>query len=322
MPADPAAPLAIAGNLNLDQWVRTVERFPGWDEELQVASARLEFAGTAGYIALAAYGLGIPPFIVSTTGDDAYGAIVREAMRTLDLDASGVETVPGEESCLGIIFVGPGGERAILGTLGAHARMSVEVARRHDARIAACPEVVLCGNYLLPCFGPRDVLPYARELRARGQLVAFDPSWDPSGWGTETRTATLDLLAEIDVYLPNETELLHLTGARDLAAALEMVAMRAGEVVVKRGAAGATYARGTERIDAPGFAITAINTIGAGDVFDTGYLYARRQGVPPAERLRFANALAAMVVSQTGPRVYPDAAAVARFMEEAGQVAG
>ncbi len=66
-----------------------------------------------------------------------------------------------------------------------------------------------------------------------------------------------------------------------------------------------------------GFAVTAVNTIGAGDVFDAGYLYARRQGWAPARRLRFANALAALVVAQPGTRSYPDAGAVERFIEKA-----
>ena len=72
--------------------------------------------------------------------------------------------------------------------------------------------------------------------------------------------------------------------------------------------------RGNERIAVPGFPVDAVNTVGAGDVFDAAYLYARRLGWPPVERLRFANALAAMVVSQRGERIYPDADSVMRFM--------
>ena len=167
---------------------------------------------------------------------------------------------------------------------------------------------------MLPRFGPADALPYARKLRERGQLVAFDPSWDPAGWTAETRAGTLALLSEIDVYLPNEPELLHLTGAADLDSAVTQVAALAGEVVVKRGAGGALYARGDVRIAVPGFPVEAVNTIGAGDVFDAAYLYARRQGWPPEQRLCYANALAAMVVSQRGTRVYPDADAVDAFI--------
>ena len=317
MATDLQAPLAIVGNLNVDLWVRTVDRFPRWDEEIVVDSSRVELAGTAGYLLRACRGLGIEAVVVSTIGDDPFGAVVVDGLRALGVDAGGVEVLPGRETCLGMIFVGPLGQRGILTTLGAHAVMDLDIVHRHDDRVARCPEVVLCGSYLLPRLGPADVLPYARSLRARGQLVVFDPSWDPGGWGETTRRATLDLLREVDVYLPNETELIHLTGASAGDAAIAAVGGLARETVVKRGADGATYVANGACAAVRGFSVEAINTVGAGDVFDVGYLYARRRGLSPVERVRFACALAAMVVSQSGPRTYPDAAAVERFMEEA-----
>jgi sugar/nucleoside kinase (ribokinase family) len=320
MDAEPA-PIAIVGNLNADQWVRTVRRFPRWDEEIVVDSSRIELAGTAGYMLLAGHGLGWPAVVVSTIGDDLYGAFLQDELRRLGVATDGVETISGCETCLGMIFVGPDGQRAILSTLGAHALMDVAVARRHDAAVGRCAEVVLCGSYLLPRFGPSDILPYARALRARDQTVVFDPSWDPGGWSETTRRETLALLDEVDVYLPNEPELLHLTGASDLESAIAALGGRPREVVVKRGAEGALYVAGADRVAVPGYDVAPVNTIGAGDVFDVAYLYARRQGWLPAERLRFACALAAMVVAQPGDRAYPDAAAVAAFREEAERAA-
>jgi len=309
-----SAPIALVGNLNVDQWVQTVERFPAWDEEIVVDSSQIALAGTAGYLLLACRGLGLDGFVVSTIGDDPFGAFLEGELARLGADASGVEVLPDEQTCLGIIFVGPGGERSILTTLGAHAHMSVAVAQRHDERISICAEVFLCGAYVMPQFGPADLLTYAQSLRARGQLVAFDPSWDPGGWGEQTQRETLALLPTVDVYLPNDTELMHLTGTSTWEAALVAVSGLAGETVLKRGPDGAVYARGAERIAVPGFPVDAVNTVGAGDVFDAAYLYARRKEWPPEDRLRFACALAAMIVSQPGTRVYPDAVAVERFM--------
>ncbi|HYI24915.1 MAG TPA: carbohydrate kinase family protein, partial [Thermomicrobiales bacterium] len=131
MPTEPSRPIAIVGNLNVDQVVSTVHRFPEWDEELLVESSRLELAGTAGYLALAAKGLGMAPFVVSTVGDDANATFLREGLAAAGIDAAGVETIPGTETCLGIIFVGDRGQRGILTVLGAHEEMSVEVAERY-----------------------------------------------------------------------------------------------------------------------------------------------------------------------------------------------
>jgi ribokinase len=308
------APVAIVGNLNVDLWVRPVARFPLPDEEIVVESARLELAGTAGYMLHACRALGIPAVTVSTIGDDAFGAAVIREMEGIGASLAGVETLAGEETSVGIVFVAPDGSRGLLSTLGAHRAMSVAVARRHDAAVAACAEVILCGNYLLPQFGPADAVDYAREARARGQAVYFDPSWDPAGWTARTRDDTFALLQTVDCYLPNEAEVLNLTGRDDLDAAIADVAALAGEVVVKRGAAGAIWARGDERVAVPAFAVDAVNTIGAGDIFDISYLYGVRRGWPPAKRIHFAGALAALVIRQSGARSYPNAAAVLSFL--------
>ena len=312
------APLAIVGNLNVDLWVAPVTRMPARDEEVIVDSARLELAGTAGYMAHACRVVGIEPRVVSTIGDDAFGRATLDGMAAIGETTAGVEVVPGEETSLGIVLIAPDGSRGLLSTLGAHRFMDVEVARRHDASVAPCAEVMLCGTYLLPRFGPADVLGYAATLRQRGQCVAFDPSWDPAGWPPATRQATYALLGETDVFLPNEEELRQLTGARTLAAAVDEVASRAGEVVVKRGREGALWASGSERVHAAALPVTAVNTIGAGDIFDIGYLWARRQGWEPARRLRFAQALAAVVIAQPGARVYPALASVLTLAGEAG----
>ena len=308
--------MAIVGNLNVDLWVQTVNRFPAWDEEHIVNSARVELAGTAGYLILACRGLGIDAVAVSTVGDDLFGHFLRDQLERLGVSHQGIEIVAGEETPLSLIFVGEGGRRSILSTLGAHKYMDLDVVRRHDARIQPCQEVFLCGNYLLPRLAPADVLSYAQEVRRRGQIVAFDPSWDPAGWGEQTRSDTYSLLRDVDVYLPNEEELTHLTGHADWREALREVVSLPGEVVLKRGPAGAVYADASGWVEVPAFSVKVVNTVGAGDVFDVGYLWGRRMGWTPRQRVQFACALAAIVVSQPGERSYPDAATVLAFLNQ------
>lgn len=308
-----ARPIAIVGNLNVDQIVSTVTRFPEWDEELLVESSKLELAGTAGYLALAARSLGLTPFVVSTVGDDANGAFMRQALATAGIDDAGVETIPESPTCLGIVFVGDRGQRSILTVLGAHEEMSVEVAEKHDQAISQCAEVFLCGSYLLPRFTPRVAIAYASALRSRGQFVVFDPSWDPGGWRAQTRADTLALLAEVDLFMPNEEELCRLTGTSTWQEGVAALSSRTSEVVIKRGASGAVSVVGDTVVEVTGLPVVAVNTVGAGDVFDMSFLYARRKGWETRECLEFAGAAAACVISQTGSRSYPDETAVRSF---------
>ena len=313
MSTDLTLPIAIVGNLNVDQIVSTVRRFPDWDEELIVESSHLELAGTAGYLAATARGLGMAPFVISTVGDDSQAAFLREEMQAAGIDDSGIVTIPGTSTCLGIIFVGDTGQRAILTVLGAHKEMSVAVAERFEEQVAACPEVFLCGSYLLPRFTPKHAAGYARDLRERGHTVVFDPSWDPGGWQGQTRTETLRLLQHVDLFMPNEEELCRLTGTTSWQAGVTALDGFSGQVIVKRGERGAVSVTGDEVVEVPGLPAVAVNTIGAGDTFDMGFLYARRKGWGTSNCLEFACAIAAHVISQRGARVYPDEAEVLAF---------
>jgi len=308
--------LAIIGNLNIDLWIRPVDRFPSPDEERVVDSARLELAGTAGYALLASMSLGMDVVTVSTIGDDAFGQYIQQSAQRLGISLVGVDVLAGGETPISMVFIGSDGSRSIISTLGAHQLMDMDVVARHDDDIARCKEVFLCGNYLLPRMGPADVLEYAQAVRRRGQVVVFDPSWDPSGWTDGVRKETIALLRAVDIYMPNVEELKRLTGQANWRDAVRDVAAVPGEMVVKRGPQGSSYIRVGERIDVPAFEVEAVNTIGAGDVFDVGYLYARRMNWNPRRRLEFATALAAIIVSQTGTREYPVVETVLSFLRE------
>src|SRR5215204_2089365 len=120
-------------------------------------------------------------------------------------------------------------------------------------RVCRGPEETTSGR-LSFTVSERSVAPAPICLRGAeaGQIVVFDPSWDPPGWGENTRRGTRDLLRTVDIYMPNVAE----------------VADLPSEMVVKRGPEGATCVRQGAWVDMPAFAVNAINTIGAGDVFD------------------------------------------------------
>lgn len=299
-------PLAIVGNLNVDLWVRSVDRLPDPGQETIVDTARLELAGTAGYVLLACRALGLPTLPVSSIGDDALGQFTLRTLADLGTTSSGILVFPGTETPISIVLVAPDGDRSILSTLGAHTLLDIDAVRAFDSAIAAYPDVFLCGTYLLPRLSPARIQPYAAELRRRGQTVFFDPSWDPGGWSLPIRNDTLVLLRDVDVFLPNETELLHLLDVSDLDAAIRTILTFVPEVIVKRGDRGALHATAGAWTEQPAFPVTPINTIGAGDIFDAGYIVARRFGWSIERRLQFAAALAALVVTQPGRRSYPD----------------
>ena len=127
--------------------------------------------------------------------------------------------------------------------------------------------------------------------------TSFNPQWDPA------ETWDLDLasiLPEVDVFLPNEAELLHLTRRGDVPAALAALRPFARAVVVKQGNRGATVQAGERILSRPAFLNTrVVDAIGAGDSFDAGFVSRFIQGDSLEDCLDFGNLMGA--VSTTAP---------------------
>jgi sugar/nucleoside kinase (ribokinase family) len=139
-----------------------------------------------------------------------------------------------------------------------------------------------------------EVVRALAHARARGTTVFMDCQDVPVDL-EQARAA----LAEVDVFAPNETEALRLTGADTVERAALELAGTVATVVVKRGADGALAAQGDRlcRISAP--KVAAIDTTGAGDCFDAGFLH----GLLTGADLRgcVAAGVACGTASVTGP---------------------
>lgn len=137
--------------------------------------------------------------------------------------------------------------------------------------------------------------------RAHGtaSLVLADVGGDQ---GADNQAEVLERLSHVDVFLPNKSEALALTRAEDVGQAARALSASGAMTVVKLGATGsAAYGlQLAEPISAPGVPVEMVDTTGAGDVFDAGYVYAALAGWDLEERLLFANLCAAQSVRFVG----------------------
>jgi sugar/nucleoside kinase (ribokinase family) len=100
--------------------------------------------------------------------------------------------------------------------------------------------------------------------------------------------------------MPNETELLAITRRPSVEAALAALARPGLTVAVKRGAAGALAQRGADVVAAPAPVVTPVDTVGAGDSFDAGLIYAHLAGWELERALRFAAVCGALSTRAAG----------------------
>ena len=120
--------------------------------------------------------------------------------------------------------------------------------------------------------------PDAAEIAHRhGLTVSMDPGWDDD--------ALLDprlfrLIEELDVFLPSQSELCHIVQniEIDQALAQAVAKMRQGAIVMKRGSQGAIARTESDEITVSALSVNPVDTTGAGDSFDAGFIFAYIQG--------------------------------------------
>ncbi|WP_310727359.1 carbohydrate kinase family protein [Streptomyces sp. N2A] len=132
--------------------------------------------------------------------------------------------------------------------------------------------------------------------------------------GTVDMPEVAKVLGRVAVFAPNAAEALRVTGAGSVADAVEVLAGLVRTVVVKQDAAGALAAEGGVRIAQPSVPVEVVDTTGAGDCFNVGFVHRRLAGGTLAECLAAGVACGAAAVTAAGSAAAPDAAGLERWL--------
>lgn len=242
--------------------------------------------------------LGLGTAMVARVGADDYGRFCREALRAEGVDISHVEDIAGMETGVTISLPYPK-DRMLLTCYGTMEAMGAEAVE--DGLLARCRHLHSGSFFIQRRLRPGLAGLFARA-RALGLTTSLDTGWDPDEkWMADDLAA---VLAQTDIFLPNEVEFAHITGTDDFdTGARRLFDLGVSEIVLKRGARGSVYAGPEGRFEHGGFAIEPVDTTGAGDACNAGYLAARLWGRDPGARLALGNAcgaLTAMAIGGTG----------------------
>ncbi len=234
--------------------------------------------------------LGARVTLVSAVGRDAPGRALVEAVRRDGVVPRVVRVAGARSGRIGVL-VAPGGERSFVADRAAADRLAPDDLRPAwfaGATLLHLPAYSLLGDPLGRA-GRR-----ASELARRaGALVSVDlASVGPLLELGRRRALETVAAAAPDLLFATATEAAAVTGGRGPEALLRLAPV----VVVKRGAQGATVlareSDGVRRFDVATRPLQALDTTGAGDAFDAGFvvawLEARREGIGPATALRRA----------------------------------
>ena len=270
--------LLVVGDANPDVIVGPLRTDLAFGQREQLAaSGVLALGGSGAITAAGAARLGLKVAMAGRVGDDAGGRFVRAALDERGVDTTALRTDPDLPTPLTTVLTRDG-DRAIVtapGTLAATTAADVP-----PELLAECRHVHSSSYFLLPNLAA-DLPALLRTAREHGATTSVDTNDDPAGtWDVGT------LLRETDFLLPNAAEAARLAGVTDARQAAAVLAARGPAVVVKDGADGAFSCRDGEFAFAPGVPADAVDTVGAGDSFNAGFLAGVLAGLPLATALR------------------------------------
>jgi sugar/nucleoside kinase (ribokinase family) len=316
--------LLVLGDANPDVILRGAPEVLTYGQaEREVPAATLTLGGSGALMARAAARLGLRTAFVGLVGADEAGDLSLAMLTAAGVDISGVRRTADVPTAMTVVFVRPGGDRAILTSPGTLADFGPEHV--DEGILGRAAHVHAASMFLQPrlALGLPGLFSLARRS---GATTSLDTNDDPSGRWVLDRVA---LLAEVDYLLPNEREAVALgfgAGADrdgDPLPAARMLAGLGPTVVVKRGAGGASAlvpAGGAiremhARLDAPVDALgTLVDTVGAGDAFDAGFLAGLATGEDLRGALRLAVAVGTLSTRGVGGATgQPDRAAAERL---------
>ena len=266
----------------------------------------VHYGGDTLNVALHLTRLGHEVSYLTALGGDPFAGFMRQAWAREGLDVSHVLTIPDRTTGLYCIDTDERGERHFHYWRGQSAARSLFLAPGIDPAMAAAHDADLLFFSLitlaiLPDEARELVLRMARQVRLHKGKVAFDGNYRPALWENgETARRWRDRGAEVANFgLPSLEDDQHLGPAINAAEVREHW-LRCGceEVVVKLGAAGAMLPDGT--VTRPEAMLHALDTSGAGDAFDAGYLGARLRGATPEQAAAHGQRLAGWTVMRQG----------------------
>ena len=237
--------------------------------------------------------LGSRAGFTSLIGGDPLGKFCVDRLQESGVDVSGVKVLSGKTT--GVTVILPlSKQRQILTYLGT--TLDFEFAHLDLNYLRSASHFHLSSFFLLR--GLRSRIPELfSQMKQSGLTTSLDTNDDPEGiWADDVKS----VLKSVDIFLPNEREACKLTGTNDVQDALEALSQLVPIAVIKCGPEGVIAKRGKNHFHAPAIAVQPVDTVGAGDSFNAGFLHKFILRCNLEECLEYGNAVAALSTTRAG----------------------
>ncbi|HMH11830.1 MAG TPA: carbohydrate kinase family protein [Edaphobacter sp.] len=259
--------ITIAGELNLDLILYGLPAEMHTERELLANDFCVTLGSSSAIVAHNAANLGARVAFTTLVGTDDFGRLAIDRLRAAGVDIS--RAVQHNTIATGVTILLPhGDQRHILtfpGTIPELTVANLDFDFLLQARHFHISSLYLQKGLQI---GLSDLL---NRLKQAGLTISLDTNDDPENrWGGPLT----EILPYIDVFMPNEDEICRMTNCGDLDNAIQALAIEIPTIVVKRGSHGARIYEHGLAVDVAPLNVVPVDTIGAGDSFDAGFLRA------------------------------------------------
>lgn len=262
----------VVGEINADLIFSGFSSLPQPGCEVLANDFSMELGSSSAICAAGLARLGTTVSFVGKSGDDVLGSFCLAELSRRGVDVSLVRVDPSLKT--GITAAFSSGDRALFTYPGAIAELTcdeipLEILKRFT-------HLHVSSYYLQRGLqaGLPDLFRHAKEA---GLSVSLDPGHDPAEQWWTSLSSVLDYC---DVLFLNEVELAGLSGSKDVKVGLEALSRDSGLVVAKLGKRGCMALADGCFYSAGALTVDAVDTTGAGDSFNAGFLHAWLRGFP------------------------------------------
>lgn len=282
----------VIGDANIDLVVVGSHTMPSSGEEIFVDNMQVHVGGGAALFSLSLAKLGMKLAFNGVLGKDQFGQFILDEFKHIGINTEQIKR--SELNNTGIsIAINPQKDRSFITYMGSNQEVNLQQVNLQE--ITQGRHIHLTGykgrtNH-------ETFIELVKKLKAAGITLSCDTGWDDTG---EWYQGIMELMSYIDVFFMNEQEALHYTRTSNIQDSISVLRKYSNYFVLKLGAKGAAACVMGETTYRSGFIVDTVDTTGAGDSFNAGYMYGFLSDKSIEDCLLYGNACGSFSVRHYG----------------------
>jgi sugar/nucleoside kinase (ribokinase family) len=271
-----------------------------WGREVVGSNHTIVPSGQAGYLCFALSKFELGTSVIGNVGNDYYGHMILERLKESKIDIRGVEIVENGQTCICIAICRYDGERAFVSNYASLSDFNSSIIYKHWELIESSAITCFVGTATFENFPLDQIKAIAGRVKSTKKSSVLDTGWYSNNFDEKTKNGIKNLLKEISIFLPNMDEAKAITGYDNPEdASLELQSYGVDIVVIKNGSKGSLVRSNNKMIHLPAISTKSLDSVGAGDVYNAGFLYGYVNKYNLETCMAFGSAAASFYISRS-----------------------